>query len=84
MIDGGVRDLAEIRRLGFCAWSRGVTPITGKLRVECLELKGPMECAGVQVNPGDLVVADDNGSASYLIIASRTSTRRGNARDYSS
>jgi 4-hydroxy-4-methyl-2-oxoglutarate aldolase len=61
IIDGGMRDLAEVRRLGFCAWSRGVTPITGKLRVECLEINGPVECAGVQVNPGDLVVADDNG-----------------------
>jgi regulator of RNase E activity RraA len=61
IVDGGLRDLAEIRRLGFCAWSRGVTPITGKLRVECVEINGPVECAGVQVNPGDLVVADDNG-----------------------
>jgi 4-hydroxy-4-methyl-2-oxoglutarate aldolase len=61
VIDGGMRDLSEMRRLGFCAWSRGVTPITGKLRVECIEINGPVVCAGVQVNPGDLVVADDNG-----------------------
>lgn len=61
IIDGGMRDLAEVRRLGFCAWSRGATPITGKLRVECIEINGPVVCAGVQVNPGDLVVADDNG-----------------------
>jgi len=61
IIDGGMRDLAEVRRLGFAAWSRGVTPITGKLRVETIEINGPVDCAGVQVNPGDLVVADDNG-----------------------
>lgn len=61
IIDGGMRDLAEVRRLNFGAWSRGVTPITGKLRVETIEINGPVVCAGVQVNPGDLVVADDNG-----------------------
>ncbi len=61
IIDGGMRDLGEIRRVGFSAWSRGVTPITGKLRVECIEINGPVVCGGVQVNPGDLVVADDSG-----------------------
>ncbi len=61
VIDGGMRDLAEVRRLGYGAWSRGVTPITGKLRVETIEINGPVVCAGIQVNPGDLVVADDNG-----------------------
>ena len=61
ILDGGMRDLAEVRRLGFSAWSRGITPITGKMRVECVEINGPVVCAGVQVHPGDLVVADDNG-----------------------
>lgn len=61
VIDGGMRDVSEIRRLGYSAWSRGVTPITGKLRVETVEINGTAVCAGIQVNPGDLVVADDNG-----------------------
>ena len=61
IIDGGMRDAAEIRRLNFAAWSRGITPITGRMRVEAIEINGPVVCGGVQVNPGDLVIADDNG-----------------------
>ncbi len=59
--DCGVRDVAEMRKLDYPVWSRGVTPITGKFRFEALEINGPIVCAGIQVCPGDLVVADDTG-----------------------
>ena len=61
IVDGGVRDTGLMRRLGFGVWSRGVTPITGRHRVETIEINGPVVCGGVCVEPGDLVVADDNG-----------------------
>ena len=61
IVDGGLRDVSEIRRLGFSAWSRGITPISGKLRVKTIEVNGEVTCGGVLINPGDLVVADDNG-----------------------
>ena len=61
IVDGGVRDVGLMRKLQFGVWSRGVTPITGRHRVETIELNGPIVCGGVCVNPGDLVVADDNG-----------------------
>ncbi|MFZ7101220.1 MAG: RraA family protein [Peptococcaceae bacterium] len=61
IVDGGVRDTGLMRRLGFGVWSRGVTPITGRHRVGTIEINGPIACGGVSVNPGDLVVADDNG-----------------------
>lgn len=61
IVDGGVRDTGLMKRLGFGVWSRGVTPITGRHRVETIEINGPIVCGGVCVNPGDLVVADDNG-----------------------
>jgi len=61
IVDCGVRDVAEMRRLDYPVWSRGITPITGKFRFEALEINGPVVCAGVQVSPGDLVVADDTG-----------------------
>lgn len=61
IVDGGVRDVGMMRQKQFGVWSRGVTPITGRHRVETIELNGPIVCGGVRVNPGDLVVADDNG-----------------------
>lgn len=61
IVDGGVRDVGLMRKLQFGVWSRGVTPITGRHRVETIEINGPITCGGVCVNPGDLVVADDNG-----------------------
>ncbi|MDI6755297.1 MAG: RraA family protein [Thermodesulfobacteriota bacterium] len=61
IVDCGVRDVGEMIKLDFPVWSRGITPITGKFRLEALEVNGPVVCGGVQVNPGDLVVADDSG-----------------------
>ena len=59
--DGGIRDIEEMRRLGYPVWSRHVTPISGKLRIEAAEINGPVVIGGVQVHPGDLCVADDSG-----------------------
>jgi regulator of RNase E activity RraA len=50
-----------MRALDYPVWSRGITPITGKFRFEAIEINGPVVCAGVQVSPGDLAVADDTG-----------------------
>ena len=61
IVDGGVRDVSVLRELGLPIWSRGMTPIAGKLRVETVEINGPVTCAGVRVCPGDLVMADDSG-----------------------
>jgi regulator of RNase E activity RraA len=61
IVDAGVRDIQDIRGLNYPVWSRGITPITGKFRFEALEINGPVVCGGVQVIPGDLVVADDTG-----------------------
>lgn len=61
IVDGGVRDVEDIRELGYPVWARGVTPISGKYRLEAVEINGPVMCGGVQVNPGDLVIADDTG-----------------------
>lgn len=59
--DGGVRDVEEMRRLGYPVWSRHVTPVTGKFRIEAAQINGAVVIDGVQVNPGDLCIADDNG-----------------------
>lgn len=61
VVDGAIRDLDEFHDVGLPAWSRGVTPITGKNRLEETSLNAPIYCAGVQVRPGDLVIADASG-----------------------
>ncbi|MBW2147186.1 MAG: RraA family protein [Deltaproteobacteria bacterium] len=61
IFDCGVRDVDAIRELDYPTWARGVTPITGKYRFETLEINGPVVIAGVQVLPGDLILADTSG-----------------------
>jgi 4-hydroxy-4-methyl-2-oxoglutarate aldolase len=61
IIDGGVRDIDEIRLAGFPVWSTSVTPISGKGRLEPASINAPVSCHGVQVQAGDLVLADETG-----------------------
>ncbi len=61
VVFGGVRDVATIREKQFPTWSVHMTPKSGKYRIEAAELNGPITISGVQVRPGDVVVADDTG-----------------------
>lgn len=60
VVDGVIRDVAEVREIGFPVFARGVIPIPGdKTRLGVLD--GPVTCGGVRVEPGDIVVADEEG-----------------------
>ncbi len=61
VIDGSYRDPDASRELGFPIWAGGVTQITGKWRLETVEINGRVHIAGVSADAGDLVVADDAG-----------------------
>ena len=61
IIEGSYRDPGVSRSLNFPIWSRGVTPITGKWRLETVEINGRVRIAGVSVDAGDLVAADEAG-----------------------
>jgi len=61
IVDGATRDIATARSIAYPIWARGVSPMTGKWRVETVAINGPVQICGVPVNAGDLVVADDNG-----------------------
>lgn len=61
IVYGAVRDVTTIRNIGYPVWSAGVTPITGKFRIEAIEMNGPVRVHDVHVVPGDLIVADDSG-----------------------
>ena len=61
IVQGGVRDIAHSRTLDYPVWSSDITPVTGKWRLETVEINGPIQIGEVRVAPGDLVVADDTG-----------------------
>jgi regulator of RNase E activity RraA len=61
IVDGAVRDIDHSREIGYAIWSRSVSPITGKWRVETVAVNQPIAICGVTVNPGDLVLADEIG-----------------------
>ncbi len=61
IVQGGIRDIAHSRAVGYPIWSSDITPVTGKWRIEAAEINGPVQIGDVKVMPGDLVVADDNG-----------------------
>lgn len=63
VVDGTVRDPDQYRGMGWPVWCKGFTPITGKWRMETVEVNGVVEICGVQVRPGDLVCADEAGVA---------------------
>jgi regulator of RNase E activity RraA len=61
IVQGGIRDIAHSRAVGYPIWASDITPVTGKWRIEAAEINGPIQIGDVQVMPGDMVVADDTG-----------------------
>jgi regulator of RNase E activity RraA len=61
IVDGAVRDVAEIRELGLPVYSRSVAPSSVVGRFASVAKQIQVECAGVTVNPGDIIVAGEDG-----------------------
>lgn len=63
VIDGCIRDSAEIKKLGLGLWLRGVTPnFHTQTSLMPFAVNTPIACGGVTVMPGDIVIADDDGA----------------------
>ncbi|HIQ30320.1 MAG TPA: 4-carboxy-4-hydroxy-2-oxoadipate aldolase/oxaloacetate decarboxylase [Candidatus Caldiarchaeum subterraneum] len=60
VVDGSVRDVAEIRRMGFPCFARVISP-QGSAKENPGSINIPIKCGGVVVRPGDIIVGDDDG-----------------------
>lgn len=60
VVDGVIRDVAEVREKRFPVFARGIIPIPGDKQTPGI-LNGPVMCGGVRVEPGDIILADEEG-----------------------
>jgi regulator of RNase E activity RraA len=61
LIDGGVRDVAYLRKIGFPVYATGIVPSTSVHHYRFGGSQIPVSCDGVEVNAGDIIAADSDG-----------------------
>lgn len=61
VLDGGVRDVSEVRTIQFQIFAQSVVPSTSVRRTKVEAINVPITCGGRRVNPGDVIAGDEDG-----------------------
>jgi 4-hydroxy-4-methyl-2-oxoglutarate aldolase len=61
VLDGAIRDVWDIRRMGLTVYARSISPRTAVGHYATVAKNIPVECGGITVRPGDIIVADEDG-----------------------